>query len=115
MNLTDSLCWFNSPDFPKFDLDSRNRNAIIVFDEKRNVVNSNFRQGSIPGCVAAVRQNAGKLAMIGETRVLANCGYDIPICQTLSQAQFSVRACHRSSGFPVRARLRSEQHERVHR
>jgi hypothetical protein len=38
--------------------------------------------GSIPGYVAAVRQNAGELAasiyggrIIGETRVLSNCGY----------------------------------------
>jgi hypothetical protein len=34
-----------------------------------------FWHGSIAGYVAAVRQNAGKLAMIGETRALANCGY----------------------------------------
>jgi hypothetical protein len=45
-----------------------------------------IRHGSIPGYVAAVRQNAGKIAMIGETRVLANCGYGTPICQTLNQA-----------------------------
>jgi hypothetical protein len=44
------------------------------------------RHGSIPGYVAAVRQNAGKLAMIGEIRVLANYGYGTPICQTLNQA-----------------------------
>jgi hypothetical protein len=25
--------------------------------------------------------------MIGETRVLANCGYGTPICQTLNQAE----------------------------
>jgi hypothetical protein len=43
---------------------------------------------SILGYVAAVRQNAGKLAMIGETRVLANCGYGTPTCQTLNQADF---------------------------
>jgi hypothetical protein len=51
-------------------------------------VTNNFRLGSIPGYVAAVRQNAGKRAMIGETRVLANGGYSYPICQTLNQAQF---------------------------
>jgi hypothetical protein len=35
--------------------------------------NSNkMRHGSIPGYIAVVRQNAGKLAMVGETRVLAN-------------------------------------------
>jgi hypothetical protein len=61
----------------KFDVDDRAWNA------------SNFRHGSIPGYVAAVRQNAGKLAMIGETRVLANCGYGSLICQTLNQAEFS--------------------------
>jgi tRNA G18 (ribose-2'-O)-methylase SpoU len=32
-------------------------------------------------------QNFGKLAIIGETRVLANCGYGSPTCQTLNQAQ----------------------------
>jgi hypothetical protein len=26
--------------------------------------------------------------MIGETRVLANCGYRTPVCQTLNQARF---------------------------
>jgi hypothetical protein len=41
-----------------------------------------IRHGSIPGDVAAVRQNEGNLAMIGETRVLANCGYGTPIRQT---------------------------------
>jgi hypothetical protein len=46
-----------------------------------------FGHGSIPGYVAAARQNAGKLAMIDETRVLANCGYRTPICQTLNQAE----------------------------
>jgi hypothetical protein len=49
-----------------------------------------FRHGSIQGYVAAVRQNAGKLAMICETRVLANCGYGNPICQTLNQAKLLV-------------------------
>jgi hypothetical protein len=42
---------------------------------------------SNPGYVAAVRQNALKLAIISETRVLANCGYETPICQALNQAQ----------------------------
>jgi hypothetical protein len=27
--------------------------------------------------------------MVGETRVLANCGYGTPICQTLNQAQIT--------------------------
>jgi hypothetical protein len=49
---------------------------------------ANFGHGSIPGDTAAVRQNAGKLAMIGETRGLANCGYGTPMCQTLNQAKF---------------------------
>jgi hypothetical protein len=31
-------------------------------------------------------RNAGKLAIVGETRVLPNCGYGTPNCQTLNQA-----------------------------
>jgi hypothetical protein len=42
--------------------------------------NSGLRSRSSP--------ERGKLAMIGETRVLANCDYGTPICQTLNQALF---------------------------
>jgi hypothetical protein len=51
----------------------------------------NSGQGSIPGYVAADHQNAGESAIISETRVLANCGYSTPICQTLNQAKFCDR------------------------
>jgi hypothetical protein len=63
-----------------------------------------FGQGSIPAYEVAVRQIAGKLAMIGETRLRANCCYVIPICQTLNQA----RICSRRIQLFPRAGLVSE-------
>jgi hypothetical protein len=47
--------------------------------------------GSIPRYVAVFRQNAEKQAMIGEARVLGNCGYGTPICQTLNRGEKRTR------------------------
>jgi hypothetical protein len=63
-----------------------------------------FGPGSIQGYKVAVRQNAGKLAMIGETRIRANCGNVTPICQALNQA----RICSRRIQLNLRAGLVSE-------
>jgi hypothetical protein len=72
-----------------------------------------FGHGSIPGYEAAVRQNAGKRAIISETRVLANCGYVTPICQTLNQAQVWIESSEPSNfGCAVNdRRVRVEVHE----
>jgi hypothetical protein len=67
-----------------------------------------FGHGSIPGYEAAVRQNAGKRAIISENR-----GYVTPICQTLNQAQVWIESSEPSNfGCAVNdRRVRVEVHE----